>query len=86
MSVGLVGGRRDGGLRPDDERRCTSTGGGIEVEAVGFDRERLLQFEGVRRVVHPELEPLEDGGKGDDGFLPGKGTTLVCVTIKRVTT
>jgi hypothetical protein len=29
---------------------------------------------------------LEDSGKGDDGLLPGKGTTLVYVTIKGSTT
>ena len=70
-------GLRDSGLSADDESRCTRTRGGMEVEAVGLDSERLLQFEGVRRIFHPKVESLKDSGKGDDGFLPCKGTTLV---------
>src|SRR5258708_4493986 len=68
---------RDDGLSADDEGRCTRTRRSMEVEAVGLDCERLLQFEGIGRIFHPKVESLEDGGKSDDGFLPCKGTTLV---------
>ena len=85
MNVALSLGLR-GGLGPHNERTCASTGHSVEVEAVGFDGERLLQLEGVRWIFHSEVESLEDGGKGDDGFLPGKGAALVHLVIKWSTT
>ena len=78
LSLGLSG----GGLSPDDKSTCTSTWGSVEVEAVRFDGERLLQLEGVRWIFHPEVESLEDGSEGNDGLLPGKSTALVHLTIK----
>ena len=68
---------RGGSLRANDESRCARTWGRMEVEAVGLDGERLLQFEGVGRIFHRKVESLEDGGEGDDGLLPCKRTTLV---------
>ena len=74
---------RGGGLRADDESRCTRTWGSMEVEAVGLDSERLLQFEGVGRIFHRKVESLEDAGEGDDGLLPCKCTTLVSYDRQR---
>jgi hypothetical protein len=72
VNVAISLGLRGGVLSPDDERTCTSTGHSVEVEVVGFDSEGLLQLEGVRWIFHPEVESLEDGGKGDDGSCQAK--------------
>lgn len=82
MNIALSLGLRGGGLSPDDESMCTRAGRSVEVEAVWFDGERLLQLDGVGWIFHPEVESLEDSGKGDDGFLPGKCTALVHLIIK----
>ena len=82
LNVALSLGLRGGDLRPDDESTGTSTWRSVEVEAIWFDSERLLQLDCVRWIFHPEVESLEDRGKGDDGLLPGKSTTLVHLIVK----
>ncbi len=48
----------------------------MDEEVVGLDGERLLELELVRRVVHDEIEALEDCDKSNLNFLPGEGSAL----------
>ena len=48
----------------------------MDVEVVRLDGERLLELELVRRVVHVEIEILEDGDEDKLDFLPREGATL----------
>ena len=56
----------------------------MDVEAFGLHGKLLLDLEHVRRVVHRDIELLDDHREGDVGLLPGKGTALV-VRIRQET-
>ena len=51
----------------------------MNEEVMGLDSERLLELKFVRRVVHDEVKPLDDGDERNLCFLPSEGPALQSV-------
>lgn len=54
------------------KRRAILTKRGADKKVFGFDREGLLELEGVGGVDEGEIEFLNDGSHDEGNFLPGE--------------